>query len=295
METPLGCREYVGPLGSRVLDIAFIADEEKRDPEWEQTQPGYGTPEWAREMRKDLSVYEGIAVYPNYVDELHCVETRSGNKVRAFPVLTDSLWWGGWDIGASTVHPAFVLVQMTADWQLMPMLEFYDELRYSNLQTFCPALKALLRQKYPHLTRIHHFGDPSGNARGGNDGYTAFETAARHGFHVLPAMTNNPSRRIDAVSWALEEPHVSKLPTLIFSKTHTPMLVEAMRGAYCYPPPGKTHAVHNVGATARTPLKNAYSHISEALQYVMLHMQAFILGQMVAPGQGRAYRKRPRI
>jgi len=109
------------------------------------------------------------------------------------------------------------------------------------------------------------WGDPSGMGRTGGDDTTMFSHAREAGMLLLRAPTNDPDRRQDAVVKLLTSMERGR-PKLLVSPVCR-VLVQGFRGGYMLPP-------QTQDATKRMasdgPVKNIYSHIHDANQYLAL-------------------------
>ena len=119
-------------------------------------------------------------------------------------------------------------------------------------------------------------GDPAGDVRVGTDENTPFRQLRSLGLPAYPASTNDPSIRIDAVNDQFSR-LVDGKPALIISK-RCKMLRKACDGGYQY------RRIQIIGTAPRyeeKPDKNRYSHVAEALQYLLLgagHGSALVRG-----------------
>lgn len=160
----------------------------------------------------------------------------------------------GMDLGLT---PAAVIGQQDARGRAL----IYDELVSYDMgvQRFLRTmLKPLLFERFsgaPVLVVV----DPAGIQRSQTDERSAVDIIKAEGLKVIPARTNAPSARINAVddylmrqvdgdSAFLVDPRCSKLKS-------------AMMGGYRYKKDGMID-------------KNRHSHIAEALQYFMLHISS---------------------
>lgn len=131
-------------------------------------------------------------------------------------------------------------------------------------------VKNLLAEHYPWVLQgdaklLHGTGDPSGDIRVGTDEDTVFKVMRALGLPVYPASTNDLSIRIDTVNDQLMR-LVDGKPAIQVAK-RCKILRKAMQGGYQY------RRLQVMGAAPRyeeQPNKNRYSHIAEALQYLLL-------------------------
>lgn len=102
--------------------------------------------------------------------------------------------------------------------------------------------------------------DPAGVQRAQTDERSVVDIIKAEGFKVIPARTNSPSARINAVDDFLMR-QVDGDPAFLLDP-RCMALKAAMMGGYRYHP-------KNGGID-----KNSHSHIAEALQYLMLHIHS---------------------
>lgn len=209
------------------------------------------------------TIKEGRLIYQAYNDAVHCPE--SGVKaINGLPICL------GWDFGLT---PAVVFAQLTETGQMRVIAELWTE--SMDVRTFARDVVKPFMQKYFSRFEVgFSLADPSGNNRGEGDGKSAIgilnddyedEDLLNMGFTTDPAPTNDPIKRIDAVTKFMTK-MVNGEPGYLLNKACS-LLRKGKNGGYCY----KRVAV--AGAEARyrdKPDKNKYSHSSDAEQYVAL-------------------------
>ncbi len=181
----------------------------------------------------------------------------------------------GMDFGRT---PAAVLGQR--DWRTR--LNVLDALYVENigLERFLNNhLKPLLREKFPYNSYLI-IGDPAGSAKSQLNEENAFDIIKKCGLQGVPAVTNDVDRRIQAVESLLNQ-QIDGGPLFLFSPEETSpgmkFLIGAMDGGYKYK--RKTD-----GSFETTPMKDKWSHISDATQYLSL-------GANLSGGTGVTQRK----
>ena len=191
----------------------------------------------------------GKPIYQYFRPDYHIARTELRpitNGLR--PVLV------GMDLGLT---PAAVIGQQDARGRAL----VYDELvSYDmGIQRFVRTmLKPLLYERYagaPVLVVV----DPAGVVRSQTDERSAVDIIKAEGLKVIPAKTNSPSARINAVDDYLMRQVDGDAAFLLDSRCTK--LKSAMMGGYRYKKDGNID-------------KNKASHIAEALQYFMLHISA---------------------
>lgn len=198
-------------------------------------------------------VSSGRPVYPEFADEVHTA--KSNLDWRKGLVL-----YLGMDFGLT---PALVVAQRIPgilQWQVI------DEIIGAGIGAVRFATHAVqyLKANYPGA-KFGGWGDPAGSAQAQTDEDTPFNVVNRAGLPIDPAPTNDPIRRREAVVGQLTTLGMTGQPSLVISpKAKT--LRKAMAGGYHY-------ARVQVSGEERyrdEPVKNMYSHVSDALQYLMV-------------------------
>jgi hypothetical protein len=197
------------------------------------------------------TVFEGQAVYENaWNDDFHA--TREPLEVIKGRTLV-----GG--IDASGRSPAAVIAQQTPFGQLQVLWELCGE------DTGAVMFSALLRQEvaraFPN-TFITWWGDPAGAHKMSTDERTYFDILRTHGINVQPSPGYFQGERKEAVVSILSRNIGGKPALLVGPECAT--LRRGFNGAYRYP---KTR--FSIRTEARTPEKNEYSHVHDALQYLV--------------------------
>jgi len=160
----------------------------------------------------------------------------------------------GMDLGLT---PAAVIGQQDPRGRALIMAECvsYD----MGVQRFVRTmLKPLLYERFPGASVIV-ITDPAGIQRAQTDERSAVDIIKAEGLRVMPARTNSISARINAVDNYLMR-QVDGDPAFLLDPSCT-QLKAAMMGGYRYKPKGDSDIE-----------KNKHSHIAEALQYFMLHI-----------------------
>jgi hypothetical protein len=203
----------------------------------------------SRLMNRITFFSEGSRVWPMFRIEMH-VATGSLVANPNYPLDI------GLDFGR---RPAAVVTQKINN-RLLVLAEYrgYD----MGAATFAPRLKGFLATKYPGMNYTF-WGDPKGQDRGQGDERTAYEIFATHGMTVRPApvKNNNLEARLGAVENVLNGMS-DGLPRFVLDPHAAPTLKAGMAGRYCTKKDATTGKVE--------PIKDKYSDVADALQYVVL-------------------------
>lgn len=131
---------------------------------------------------------------------------------------------------------------------------------------FALALKAKCatwKARVPGIN-FRFVGDPSGDNRSMTDGRTTFQMYRLAGIPAIPASTNDPQVRRDALVRPLTRT-VKGQPGLLLAP-HLKWLRKALSGAWCY-------RRVKIGGTERyrdEAEKNEFSHVGEAAEYGLM-------------------------
>lgn len=256
----------------RYLKIHYSADPKKTAAWAAKARKRMDARTWRVQMEMDEQVFGGEPVFPDFVPAVHIIEEASNHTLSEPPIFPGSAFFGGWDMGM-TLNPAFVLGQVTEDGQILGMMEFLPD-HPMPMSSFAPLVRMELERRYQNRIRIWHFGDETGRTKSGTDGRSAFQVAADHGFRIT-AVSNNWDNRKNAVGWSLLDWITDVIPRTMIPESTMPVLARGFRGAYklrVSPSGDQT----GPGAVYGSPLKNQYSHVQDAWQYLVIKAQEFI-------------------
>lgn len=188
------------------------------------------------------------------------------NFKRSFHVAEEPLVWtkgplfAGWDNTGNC--PACVIVQQTLPGFFQALKEYHTE--RMGIVDFVQMVVADRNTVFPDAEWTE-WGDPAGEAKfskvGG--GLTSNAELMRDEAGILlKASEQNWEARRESVESQLGK-LVGGEPGLVIDPSCT-RLINGFIGGYCYPEIGTTSIYRD------TPLKNKYSHVHDALQYVMV-------------------------
>lgn len=244
--------------------------------------PGYYTRAQAGKDGEWVKVYvrgeygfvqDGKPVFPEFREKLHFSDL---GYVERWPLHI------GIDFGL-TPAAAFGQVSPTGAWRIV------DELVTENAgaKQFGEMLVAKLRRDYPGGTIGSITGDPAGSARGqGDSEKTVFDllnaAMSKANLRARPASSNDFTLRREAVAQAMTR-IIDGDAGLVFGP-NARVLRKAMAGGYRY----KRVQVSGSDRYQDKPDKNSFSHIADALQYLMLGGgEGRVVVKMEGQGQSR--------
>lgn len=203
-------------------------------------------------------VLDGKPVHSTYSDQLHF----SNSILQYDPKLELGL---GWDFGLT---PACAIVQLSARGQFQIIDEIWSE--DMGLRDFAGNIVIPHLDRYYAGWRLNYRSrhDPSGNTGSQTDGKSCQDILRELGINSLAALTNDPTPRRDGLKYFLGK-LVDKQPACTLS-LKVGMLRKGLMGGFKY-------ARVKVGGDERyheKPLKNIYSHICEALEYIAMDYAA---------------------
>ena len=194
---------------------------------------------------------DGKAVWSEYSEQLHLIEEYTPDPHRELLI--------GMDFGRT---PVAVIGQKDAHgrWIIFDELQTWD----MGATRFGELLFAKLIDEYPEfIKQIKAWGDPAGDDRGQNDDRTPMQIIRKAGIPMIKGVTQDPFIRIESVRVPMTRIFEGKPAFMLTPKCQ--MLRKALAGGYHY-------KRIQVGGTARydvKPNKNEYSHVADALQYLM--------------------------
>lgn len=235
-----------------VFELHYTADPEKRDPAYKESiKASMPLQEYLREYELFWDTFEGYPVYPEF-QKLHILEEKPTVQM-GLPLLI------ALDFGLT---PAALIGQYQED-QLIIFNE-YVEINM-GIERFCDLIIPDLIQKYPSHTNLRKdficWIDPSGLFRKDTDERSTGMVLQARGFNINPGPVTWEERR-QAVTHFLQKLTPSGPAFQVYAKD-CPVLVKGFQGGYQYP-----ERAADIEPTKLRPLKNAYSHPHDALQYL---------------------------
>ena len=200
-------------------------------------------------MNRLGAVQDGKPVYPMFASEMH-VATEE------IPIADGVPLYIGIDFGLT---PAAVFGQkVRGRWLIQSEIVAID----MGIVRFAELLRQEISTRFGNQD-VHIFGDPAGDFRAQTDESTPFQILRGAGLRAIPAPSNSVDLRLESVSQALNKMVDGRSGFLIDRRC--PSLIKGFEGGYQY----KRMEVSGE-RYADKPDKNMYSHIHDALQYLML-------------------------
>lgn len=196
----------------------------------------------------------GKQVYPEYNDDLH-----SSDTVYSLPDLPIML---GWDFGLT---PACVVIQQLASGAILVIKEFTTH-RMGIRELAETKVLPYLNNELHGYKIIKSVGDPAGAASSQiTVSDSCINTLCELGIPTQPAETNNLVARVEAIKYFLRF-LIDGKSAIQLCRKNAEMLREGFLGGYHY------RRISGVDLTkyGDLPDKNEFSHIHDALQYIVL-------------------------
>ena len=195
-------------------------------------------------------VQEGKPVYPMFAPDVHIAKEE-------IPIGAGLPVYVGLDFGLT---PSAVLGQkVRGRWLLQSEIVAVD----MGIVRFAEVLRNELSTRFAACSEVYIYGDPAGDFRAQTDESTPFQILRGAGLRALPTHSNSVDLRLEAVSSQLTK-MVEGKPALCVDRRCS-MLIKGFEGGYSY----KRMEVSGE-RYADKPDKNMFSHVHDALQYMML-------------------------
>jgi len=235
-----------------IFELHYTADPLKRDPSYKESiKNSMPLMEYLREYELQWDTFSGYPVYPEF-SRLHLLEEEPTPQA-GLPMLI------GFDFGLT---PAAVIGQLQED-----TLVIFEEIVEINMGAvrFAPKVAQHIRLKYPSFSDLGKnwrcFIDPAGLNRSETDESTCAQVLGETGFVVAPGPVAWEQRR-KAVVHFLQKMNKTGPGFRIYPR-HAPMLVKGFEGGYKF-----DEKYADKEPNKLRPIKNAYSHPHDALQYL---------------------------
>ena len=200
-------------------------------------------------MNRLGSIKDGKPVYAMFAPDIHISKEE-------IPVAASMPVYIGIDFGLT---PAAAIGQkVRGRWLIMQEIVAFD----MGIVRFAEVLRQEIATRYSG-SEVIIFGDPAGDFRAQTDESTPFQILRGAGLYARPAPSNDVSLRLESVSAPLGRMIEGMSGFLIDYRCRT--LIKGFEGGYQY----KRMQVSGE-RYADKPDKNHFSHVHDALQYLML-------------------------
>ena len=210
--------------------------------------------EWIRVYVHGLYgfVQDGKPVFPEYKDDVHSMDDE-------YIPSSHLTIFVGIDFGLT---PAAVFAQQTTSGRWV----IFDELVTQDMgaKTFGKLLNQMINRDYQDY-EFEIYADPAGEQRAQTDEITPFQILHSEGIIAYPTYTNDPLLRREAVAGTLTRMDFSGNTGFVIGPKAI-MIRKSMAGGYKY----KRMAVSGSERYMDKPDKGRYSHVADALQYLMI-------------------------
>jgi len=195
-------------------------------------------------------VMDGRPIHPGYTDSLHCQTFELNPRLGLYV---------GMDFGL-TPAAVFAQRQPMGGWRVRSELVATS----MGAKNFAREIRAHLAERYPSYEIQGVWGDPAGDQRSqADDEQTPFKIMNAGDVPAKPAPTNDTTLRYAAVDEALGRIIDHEAGLQIHPDCR--MLRKALAGGYCF------RRLQVAGERyADKADKNMYSHVAEALQYLLV-------------------------
>lgn len=198
---------------------------------------------------------KGRPVYKIYDDKVHALD-KPIKPLDGIPIVI------GMDVG---LDPAAVFTQLSPTGRLIVLEELVSD--NTSIQDFCDEyLWPVIRNKYKKF-KFEIKVDPAAINRSANDKRSAREVIMNKGLPVVPARTNEPLARREAVNFFLRNRN-----GFILAGPDCRTLRKGFISEYKYGKKSSSNVFNKL--FNEKPEKNAFSHVHDALQYAALELSS---------------------
>lgn len=242
-------------------------------------RPGYYD-----ELRKQLAgkdhilrrFVEGeiVAIYPGVPVFSRDFSQSAHVRDKLEPVPGAEVFFG-FDVGES-ITPAAVFMQIDPKGRILVLKEiqggYSDERLREGIGTreFAQQIKHIHSTMFSGCPAGEVYADPAVNHKQPNDLKTVGDILVSEGFIPIPSKIDITSR-VEAIRERLQT-NIEGEPSILFSRSGCPLLIEALSGAYRY-----RTSMDGQRITGGTPVKDIYSNPIDALGYALARL--FPVGQ----------------
>ena len=201
-------------------------------------------------MNRLGAIQDGKPIYPMFAADAHVAKEE-------LPIAANLPVYVGLDFGLT---PAATIGQkVRGRWLVQQEIVAID----MGIVRFAEVLRQELATRFSAASEVIIYGDPAGDFRAQTDESTPFHILRGAGLRAFPAPSNSVDLRLEAVSSQLTKMVEGKPAFLIDRRCQ--QLIKGFEGGYQY----KRMEVSGERYSDK-PDKNMFSHIHDALQYMML-------------------------
>ncbi len=265
-QTLIGIEERDTASGIHVFRVHYTANPLKRETKWQEDAAkgmvgGKAGKAWRQEMEIDWTVASGLGVYEDdFIREWHVAKS-------AMSAYANLPLYRGWDLGPTHVSPACMIAQLDSMGRLNVLDEIVvwngrGEVKQAFIDEFCDRVIVVCNQDYGPGFEWVDVADPASWVKQTvtSEERSAIEIMNRAGIHPRKGPVTFTLRK-DAMHDRLTRAIGGRAS--IWVDPRCSMLIEGFAGKYCYEQIGET------GKYRSTVEKNAWSHIMNAMEYVV--------------------------
>jgi len=242
------------------VDDTSVFNEETIEAERREMHAQYGYSRGEALFKQEyycswVEAFEGKTVYPEFDQKQHV------SAQPLLPLAVEGVKRGqqilrGWD--NTGLNPACIVTYINSIGQWYWIKEFcgFD----MGIVDFAEMVHLWCAQSFPAKTRYRDIGDPAGRIRDTLKGSPADYIRKAIGISIEDGIQTYKIRR-EGVAGRLTKTVQGK-PALLIDPTECPIVLAGFLGGYCYQEIGET------GIFKPEPMKNKYSHIHDAAQYL---------------------------
>lgn len=235
-----------------VFQIHYTADPRKRDGEYRQAmRSGMPLSKFNQEYEISWETYQGKVVFPDWNKRTHGSQTRLWPHV-GLPIIC------GVDFGLT---PACVFGQLQEN-----KLVIFDEIVTQNMgaERFTELIKLYIAKHYGQWSNtkksVLMFIDPAGVQRSQSDETTCAQKLSKY-FNPIPGSITFEDRRTSVENFLCKMTKGD--PNFAVDLTTCRILTGGFDGGYHF-----AESAFEIEPSKVRPVKNEYSHIHDALQYL---------------------------
>lgn len=235
-----------------VFELHYSADPEKRHDEYrESLKASLPLQDFLREYELYWDTFKGQPVFPEFSKDLHVIDQEPSLEY-GLPMLI------GFDFGLT---PAALVAQFQGE-QLVIFKEYVET--NMGIDRFSEKVLNDIHLRWPEVSDVNKwecFIDPSGDFRKDTDENTCARILVGKGFRPRAGPVAFETRRLAVTNFLNKI--TAKGPAFQIYRKGCPMAIKGLEGGYRY---SDKHV--DLEPTKLRPIKDAYSHPMDALQYI---------------------------